>query len=86
MVKLGYTKPLRDLVKRRLNRMDAAALKMEHAHICGAAALSDMSTVANQKIFSKRWRKMGFSVESKTDGTNKRAQTEIKTATVPCAK
>ena len=32
MVKLGYTNPPRDLVKRRLNRMDAAALKMEHAH------------------------------------------------------
>jgi len=36
MVKLGYTNPPCDLVKRRLNRMDAAKLKMEHAHICGA--------------------------------------------------
>jgi len=41
---LGYTNPPRDLVKRRLNRMDAAALKMEHVHICGDPALSDMST------------------------------------------
>ena len=29
---------------------------------------------------------MGLSVENKTDGTNKRAKTEIKTVTVPCAK
>jgi len=35
MVKLGYTNPPRDLVKRRMNRMDAAALKMEHATSVG---------------------------------------------------
>ena len=29
---------------------------------------------------------MGLSVENKRDGTNKRAKTEIKTVTVPCAK
>ena len=29
---------------------------------------------------------MGLSVKNKTDGTNKRAQTEIRTATVPYAK
>jgi len=48
MIKLGYTNPPRDLVKRRLNRMDAAALKMEHVHICGDPALSDMSTGARK--------------------------------------
>ena len=48
MVKLGYTNPPRDLVKRRLNRMDAAALKMEHAHTCGVEALCDMSSVATE--------------------------------------
>jgi len=45
MVKLGYP---RDLVKRRLNRMDAAALKMEHAHTCGVEALRDMSCGARK--------------------------------------
>ena len=45
MVKLGYTNPPSDLVKRRLNRMDAAALKMEHAHTCGVEALCDMSVI-----------------------------------------
>jgi len=73
-------------MKRRLNRMDAAALTMEHVHICGAAALPNMTIVARKFFFSKRWRKMGLSVENKTDGTNKRSQTEIRTATVPCAK
>jgi len=48
MVKLGYTNPPRDLVKRRLNRMDAAALKMEHAHTCGVEVLCDMSSGARK--------------------------------------
>jgi len=54
MVKLGYTNPPHDLVKRRLNRMDAAALKMEHVHICGVAALSDMSTGARKNDFLEK--------------------------------
>ena len=48
MVKLGYTNPPRDLVKRRLNRMDSAALKKEHAHTCGVEALCDMSSGARK--------------------------------------
>ena len=53
MVKLGYTNPPRDLVKRRLNRMDAAALKMEHAHTCGVEALCDMSSGARKNKILK---------------------------------
>jgi len=48
MVRLGYTNPPRDLVKRRLNRMDAATLKIEHAHTCGVEALCDMSSGARK--------------------------------------
>jgi len=53
MVKLGYTNPPRDLVKRRLDRMDAAALKMERVHICGDPALSDMSPGARKNDIRK---------------------------------
>jgi len=47
---------------------------MEQTHICGAATLSDVSTGARKIIFSKRWRKIGLSVENKTDGTTNRNQ------------
>jgi len=43
MVKLGSTTPPRDLVKHK-NNMDAASLKVEHVHICGAEVLRDMTT------------------------------------------
>jgi len=53
MVKLAYTNPPRDLVKRKLYRVDAAELKMEHAHICGATALHDLTNMARKEIILK---------------------------------
>jgi len=48
LLKLVYTNPPRDLVKRRPNRMDAASLKVIHAHICGVEALRNMPRRDNQ--------------------------------------
>jgi len=89
IVKLGYRNPgPRELVKRRLNRMDAADLKVEHVHICGAEVLRDMTNVARKDTILETLEKWYFLSRRgrRRDGTNKRAQTEIRTATVPCVK
>ena len=42
MVKLGYTNPPCLLAKRRLQKLDAEALRAEHTHICGASGMGHM--------------------------------------------
>jgi len=42
-VKMGCTNPPRPLGKHRLQKMDAETLKAEHAYICWASALGDMT-------------------------------------------
>jgi len=76
MVEFGYTTRPRDMVKRRLNRMDAAALKMEHAHICGAEALPDMTIVARKKNILEKLAQNG-TFRREQDGWDKQAPTNI---------
>jgi len=42
MVQLGYTNPPRLLVKRRLQKVDAEALRVKNKNICGASAMGHM--------------------------------------------
>jgi len=79
IVKLGYRNPgPRELVKRRLNRMDAADLKVEHVHICGAEVLRDMTNVARKDTILETLEKMVLSVEKRSPpGWDKQARTNI---------
>jgi len=59
MVQLGYTNPPRLLVKRRLQKLDAEALKVEHTHICGASAVANMTKEKRMQLIFDRWEANG---------------------------
>jgi len=42
MVQLGFNNPPRNMVRRRITKMDTEALKNEHVYICGSQAQRDM--------------------------------------------
>jgi len=67
IVKLGDTNPARLLVKRRLQKLDAQALEVEHTHICGGSDMDHMTKAQRMQLILDKL---------ETNGTFKHQQAE----------
>jgi len=71
MVNLGHTNPARLLVKRRLQKMDAEALRAEYTHICGASGMDHTTKAQRLQLILDKLEATGTFKHQQAEGANR---------------